>query len=274
MRFLMSVYRSLANLAWLKEQKLATRAAWKYFFVLMAAVTVLTAFPFVVGFPGAARELRDKVATSLPDFQATLKQGALTVEGLSQPFIYQDKDSNFVFVVDTISTSSVALANYLSRSTSSGVLLGKDGIEMVDGNRGESKSQSWKSVPDFTITKAELASKIASLSGTGSLVLLVFGAVVIFFISSVLGHLWTILLVSLIVGLVSSLMKRGWKFAELFTVGLFATTLPSLIAIVFSFLGTGLGYVHFLALVAFMLAIVITNDVVEVADDKNKESGK
>lgn len=266
MSFLISLYRSLGDLAWLKQQKHAARAAWKYFFLFSALLTLISAVPLVVSFPSAARELKDKVMSNVPDFQATLKQGTLSVTGFPQPYIYRDKESSFVFVVDTVSTSSIALANYLKEDADSGMRIGKDEVEMKDGLRGDTKTQSWKNFPDYSITKVGLIQKIAAYSTPGMIVLEIVAMLVIAFISLALGKLWSILFVSLIAFMVSAIARRGWKWSELFVVGLFATTLPSLIALVCVFLGVQIGFVHFLALLAFMLAVVLTREERTIED--------
>ena len=273
MSFLLNFYRSLGSLAWLKQQKQAARAAWKYFFLLMALLALASAAPFVVSLPSATRELKDKVMSNVPDFRATLKQGALTVTGFPQPYVYRDRESGFVFVVDTVSTTSIALASYLKGDADSGIRVDKEGIEMTDGASGQTKAQTWKNFPDYSITKAELVQKITVYSTPGMLALLMGGLLVIAFLGFTLGKLWSILFVSFITYFVSAIVHRGWKWSELFVVGLFASTLPSLIAIVFMLFRVPVGFVHFLALLAFMLAVVLTKEerTIEDAASAKKE---
>lgn len=232
----------------------------------MVLFTLVSTAPVVVSLPSAARELKDRVMSNVPDFQATLKQGALSVAGFPQPFIYRDKESGFVLVVDTVSTSSIALANYLKEGADSGLRIGKEEVEMIDGRRGEARTQSWKSFPDYSITKAELMQKIIAYSSPKMLALLAAGALALAFLGIALGKLWSILFISLIAYVVSAAARRGWKWGELFTVGLFAITLPSLIAIAFALFGVQIGFVHFLALLAFMLAVVLTREERKIED--------
>lgn len=260
MSFLISIYRSLGDLTWLKQQKHSARAAWKYFFLFTALLTLVSAVPLVVSFPSAALELKDKVMSNVPDFQATLKQGALSVAGFPQPYIYRDKESGFVFVVDTVSTSSIALANYLKEDANSGLRIGKDELELVDSVRGDAKTQSWKNFPDYSITKVELIQKIVAYSTPGKVALLMISALVIAFFGIMFGKFWSILLASLIAYSIAAIARRDWKWNELFVIGLFATTLPSLIASAFALFGVQINFVHFLALLAFMLAVVLTRE--------------
>ncbi|MBI5729055.1 MAG: DUF1189 family protein [Candidatus Magasanikbacteria bacterium] len=272
MHFLVSFYRSLSNLTWLKQQKHATGAAWKYFLLFAVLLTLASAIPLVASFPAAVRELKDKVMSNVPDFQATLKQGTLSVVGFPQPYIYRDKESGFVFVVDTFSTSSVALANYLKEDAGGGIRIGKDEVEMVDSLRGETRTQTWKNFPDYSITKAGLIQKITAYSGPGMAALIMGLVLILAFFGIALGKLWSILFVSLIAYIVSAVARRGWKWGELFVVGLYATTLPSIIAVAFALFRVQIGFVHFLALLAFMLAVVLTKEERTIEDSTS--SGK
>lgn len=271
MSFLISLYRSLGNLAWLKQQKHAALAAWKYFLLLMVLFAALSSVPLVVSVPSLVREVKDKVMSNVPDFQATLKQGTLAVTGFPQPYVYRDQESGFVLVVDTVSTSSLSLVNYLKSDTDSGVQINREGVEMIDGQQGESKTQSWKNFPDFSVTKVEVIQKIVAYSGPGTIAFLMIILPITVFLVITLGKLWSILFVSCIVYLVSMVAHRGWKWSELFVVGLFATTLPSLIAIAFTLFGVQIGFIHFLALLAFMLAVVLTRDERVVEDAVSSE---
>ena len=90
------------------------------------------------------------------------------------------------------------------------------------------------------------------------------GLYVGFFVSK----LYTILLVTLFVSVTARLFGQVMKFAELFTIGLYAITMPSIISLILVLTGVEFSYVQFVALLAFMLAIVFTKDGTEKTDGR------
>lgn len=272
-RFFEILYRSIYDLTWLKLQKRSAKRAWGYFAVFVLLVTVLWAVPASVRLPGEASKIKEQVIKNIPEFQASFKGGKLQVEGLQQPYVV--KDNNFVFVVDTVSTNTPELSSYLSDEFDSGVLVTRDAIETYDnGGGGQTRTQNLKNIPDTQFNQETIIGLANKFLSPWFIALLILFMIIGVYIGSFVAKLVSILVVTVIVKIVSAIGKRGWTFGELFTTALFAVTLPSFIRLVFNWLGIYFPFIHSLALLAFLLAVVFTKDEAEAivpASDKPED---
>jgi len=246
----------------LRQQKDQPKAAWGYFLSFLFLMIVAVTVPLLFGLPGVAREVAAKLKEA-PDFQATLKNGALAVTGVAQPAVFKGDDS-FVVALDTTATSTVVLDSFLEQAGQSGILLAADRIELVDGSTGQHKIQYWKNVPDYSLNKAAVVGAAEKYLGPGWLAVFALLFFVVVLLGSVLAQIVLVFSVALIVFVIAKVRRQTWRFKELFTVGLFAITLPTIIAAIFTLLGIGTPLVQFLALLAFMLAVVFTKEEKEI----------
>ncbi len=270
MRFLESLYKSVYDLTWLKLQRNNPKKAWGYFALLAVMVSVLWLVPDIFKVPGTVKELRENVVKEVPEFQATLKGGVLSVANLPQPYVL--KDSGYVLVVDTVSTDTPALASYLSGENASGVLISRKAIETYDDSRGQSRSQDFAQIPDGSFNRSDLVSVAQKILSPGSTVLLIIIMVLVSYVIVFVGKLISIVIIAFLVKIIARIMGRHWMFGELFTVGLFAVTLPSFINLIAAWSGAYIPYLHSLALFAFLLAMVITKDEAAMVEPKDHDT--
>lgn len=256
MRFFSSLYKSTHDLTWLKEQKNKTGAAWGYFFLFVLLLSALTVLPIVVSLPLGIKVVREKI-TQLPDFEAKVTSGTLHVTGLTQPYVFKQDD--FVVVVDTVTTSSLELKEYLE-ARQSGVLVTKDRFEFYNDQKGESRTQYFKDVNELSFNKADVQGVAKKLLSPVTITIVVLLLVLFFYLILLVAKLYSVVLVAFLVFIVCKIAKRPWQFRELFVMGLFATTLPSVLSMIFNLFALPIPYVHFLALLAFMVAAVFTSD--------------
>ncbi len=270
MRFITALYNSLWNLPWLKDSRYAPKKAWGYFLAMMALVTVIIFIPLAFAIPQSVKGLKEITATKVPAFQAAWSNGTLVVTGLKQPYVVKDKD--FVLVVDTVSTTTIDLYKHLETKEQNGLLISRDKMVVMTGATGEEQSQPWRNDFSLTLTKDQVASWVATHSSVGYIVLISLIVLVIFFISLTVGILWSLVVVTSIVTLLSSLARRGWRWGEIFVIGLYGATLPMLVYLVLSLLGIQISGVRFMALLAFLLAVAFTDDKPEAVIDLSDES--
>jgi hypothetical protein len=271
MKFFYAAYHSIFDIDWLRQKKLAL--SWSYFFILSAFFTGIIVLIFVVQIPSIIGRAKQVVSENIPpNFKVTLNQGLLSVEGIDQPFVYKDLDvGNFLLVVDTVSTSTLSLQPFLTDQYSSGVLVDRQKIEIFDAEHARDQIQLWKSFPEFVITKSSLTNWVSHIHPSYIFIFVVVFAVVIY-IAIVINTLIGLLIASLLSFVVSLLVKGGWKFKELFAVGLYAVTLPLLISLVFQLVSLNFPYIQFLSLLAFMVAIVLTKSAKQVSPDIQQRS--
>jgi maltodextrin utilization protein YvdJ len=70
--------------------------------------------------------------------------------------------------------------------------------------------------------------------------------------------------------LLSNIAGRKWRWRELFSIGLFAVTLPSLIEFIMGFVRSNYSNLFFVAFLSFLIAIVFTKDETEQLQKLNK----
>lgn len=253
--FLNSIY----NLDFLKAQRFSPKAAWKYFSVFILFFTFIFYLPGIFKFGGEISEVK-RTVEALPDFEAEFKDDRLTVTKLKQPF-HHKVNENFSIVIDSTGINADPVGNFITSTSVSYLFFAGDKMEFYDAESGAKTTRSWSSLPGTAFDRSMLVNGLqkAAEFPYSIIVLLVFilTAYVVIFISK----LYTIFVVSLVVYLSARIRGMEWKWMEVFTVALFATTLPSLIEIGLSLTPLRISYIHFIALLAFMLAIVYTKDV-------------
>lgn len=270
MRFITPLYNSLWNLPWLKDNRHAPKKAWGYFLVVMAVISAIFLIPLAIALPQSVQNMKEIATTKLPAFQAVWTNGNLVVTDLQQPYII--KDDNFVVVVDTISTTTIDLHKYLETKEQKGLLITRDKMVITDGATGKEQSQPWRNDFSLTVTKDQVASWVATHTSAGYVVLFGLIVLVVIFVGLVAGILWSLVVVTSVVALLSTFMSRGWHWGELFTMGLYGTTLPMVAYLALSLVGVEINGVRFMALLAFMLAVAFTDDKPEAAIDLSDES--
>lgn len=227
--------------------------------------------------PSAAKDIRVAV-NKMPDFQATLQSGVLSISGLDQPYesveVLEVSEATgaqpkFVLLVDTVRTTSLSLAQYTTATSSADVLaISRDSFIILQD--GREQVIPFKDIPNFALSKTMLIEKITQYTGMGVIALFTLFLSIIIFIFLFVAKLITIEIVAALVFVVSALAGKGWKFSELTRVGLFAITLPTILATLLSVIGVAIPFLNFLSLLAFMLAVVFTKDGTESVDSTKK----
>lgn len=262
MWFFNSLYRSLFDFRWLKERRNNSGSAWSYFFLFVFLLAGLILIPLFVQMPSDVKELRALADKNLPEFQLQLKGGELTINNVEQPFVLKEKD--FVLVVDTAITTDVQLKNWLEGENMSGVLITRNHFEAYNAVKDSTQIQSWKEMPDFSTTKAELVTFMDKWFRPLAMWLIGVVMFVGLFIGLIVTKLLTLLFVSLFALVVSGVAKKGWTFKQLFNVGLFALTLPSILLIALGWAGGQVSFLYSAILLAILLLVVFLQDHKEV----------
>ena len=253
------------NVTWLKEQRLFPGKAWSYYFIFTLVVAVLTVVPIAVRLPGVLKTAQSAITTKVPDFSATFKGGTLSITNLPQPYMYTFS-GNMQLVVDTVSTNTLHVRDYLKGTEASGLLVTRDGMELYDAAQGDGRTQTWSNVSDTTLTKESFVTVLTKMARWPIMVLISFGLVVGAYIGLAISRLISLFVAVVIAVLIGALLRRSWKVKELFTLGLYAVTLPSLIALVVDYINP-VGSLFFLALLAFLIALVLTKEKDEVGKE-------
>jgi hypothetical protein len=205
-----------------------------------------------------APKLKQMVYSELPEFQAEVKDGQLQVTGIEQPYIKSFE--NFAIVVDTVATGTLDIKSFVKQDTQSVLLVTKDNFEVYDG---QSKTIKKQSVKEFNNSKTDRADvlKIADSAFSNKIIwMVIIFCFVILFIFFVVSNLLNVLFISYLFYSITKYKKLGWKFKEVFTVGLFTVTLPLILTQAApSFY---LNWVFMLVFAGWMYLVVIKKDKV------------
>lgn len=266
MHFFSNLVKSCHDLVWLKAAPARQRNAWGYFFLfsLLTTLVTLAALAFIV-LPGV-RMVKSAAASQIPDFTATLKGGELSVTGVKQPYTYTaDSDhGNFVVVVNTVATSSLMLADFIADGQN-GILVTRDKMEISQSDHGQYRVQYWAGAKDGVLTKADVENVVQEFTSPKVFIVVGIIASLLLYTAVLIGTLFSLLIITLIVFIIAAIGKRAISYGHLFIIGLYAITLPTIITDVLTLLGVSHDYVYWLALIAFMLAVVFTKETAPAA---------
>lgn len=256
--FFQAFYRSFGNAPWLKEQRYSLKRAIGYFVLLVGLSTLLVALPIAISLPGLKQQTKTLIEQTVPAaFRATTQNGKLTITGIDQPLIYKNADENVVMVVNTLTTSTLFLDNFLKEyGVENGVLITQEKMELFTKESWGSGEYYWKDLQNFSIDKTTMLGWLQMFS----LPLLMVVMIILFYIGFFVSKVLIIFIGVALVFLISSIVGKTWRFKHLFTIGLYGITLPTFIALLLTTFSITIPYVQFLAFLAFMLAMVFTKD--------------
>lgn len=257
MQFLTSLYQSIYHFSWLGVQKDNKGKAFSYSLFFLFLLVLLQFLPLMWGIPRQISALGHEFRNNLPDFEATVGNGALTVANLPQPYVKDLNIDGMVFrvAVDTVATTTPTIEEY-KNGTDTVVLLTREGYASYDKTADRTESQSWSIfATTSTVTRSQVVSIIDKVSGTiGYFIapLFIVGA----YLVTVVGKLAYLAFISLVVWGISMIAKRAWTYGQVYTVGLYALTLPSLLQLLMFATGAFIPFLYTVVLVGYLIAAI------------------
>ena len=118
-------------------------------------------------------------------------------------------------------------------------------------------------MPDETITRQDVVDTAEKILRPWLFIIMSFVLFIGLFIGLFVSKLYTIVVAVLVASVFARFTNREITLKELFTIGLYAITLPTLISTLFLIIRVNIPYVQFLALLAFMLSIVLSVKPIE-----------
>jgi hypothetical protein len=267
MKFFKAFYNSIFDFRWLSAQRGTAKNGLAYFFILIFVITLgigsFASWQAIKFYRIIKVEFQNKI----PDFQADFKGGKLKVTKLEQPYNFEyitPEKKNFDAVrffihIDTVSTSTVAgverLNSFIKNKTDIVALLTGEEIIFYDGNKGgQITINNFSEVPDTSFDKEKIK---GFLDKAGQYMpLVIFGIFIIAYISQAASKILFLAFWSLILLAVSKIAKKDWKYKELFSVGLFAITLPAIFSLFYFILGWYLPFAYILLYLIIMILVI------------------
>lgn len=252
MRFFASFYKSLSNFSWLKEKKQYS-GGWSYFVLLVFFLSGLSAIFIFFSALNLVNFLQNQI-NQAPEFKLELKDGVLSAANIAQPFKYTVAEDNTQLIVDTGNTANIQ--NYAGAGQNV-VLVAKDKAVMYNAKSGQTKEESFKELPNFTLDKATVLKTLGFLNSTQGRAIFITGFMVAQLLVLFIMYLANILFCSFLIYLLAK-KRLGVTFKEVFNIGLFAITLPAVLQLVFTYT---LGWqILTVALFVYLYIIVLKNN--------------
>lgn len=280
MFYLRAFLNSIYNFDWLCKRSGDFGKAGKYFILLLLTISLAYAGFFSWKVPKVVNEVRTIMSEKIPDFRATMKDHMMIIDGPAQPYEYVfdfEGEDPFKLVVDTLPTKGVKDASmYLDKEKESGLVILEDRFffNMLQGaekNGVRYQEMDYSEVEDFVFTKTELMEKVAFWSKR--LPAYAFVSVLAFtFLAMGIFKMIHLALVSLVVWLVSRFGDKKLNYKEIFVIGLFALTLPSVLSVAFSFIGRPIPFLYslMLTIILFWTIFSANKDGLETAETQDK----
>jgi len=224
---LKTFYRSLFDTDWLVTQRDRFGRAWVYVLVFMGVVSAISAGVLARNLPPVFAQIKTKVEQNVPDFQAELKGGVLTVVGPQQ---WEIKEEGVRAVFDVRATSTATIDGYRN-SDEAVILLTSTTLSVFDNDSGSTQTMPLAEYGEGAWTKADLvqAANWGTQRGAQVLGLIFFG------VSWLLGVVVKSLYAGVVAGVMWLVFRKNQNFAatwsrrQVWTVALYAITLPTLL---------------------------------------------
>lgn len=260
MKFFKDAYQSLYDLDWLRSKR--ESGFWSGFGFLLAVVFLVTVvrigpiLTFVI--PDLIDSANRSFTTDVPDFTVTMQAGELSTEKLPQPFILERQidGSNFVFMIDTVSTSTPQAGDLVkSKTDDMAIVLGKTGFNYYDPTSGQTEAENYADIPNGSLTKEYVSQWISDFRAKYlpmALVAVGFVAIIAtFLLRLVVLAVWSAVFLILV-----KIRKINWTYVQLYKVGMYASTLPFLVSAVVFWLGWSLPAAMLTYLVLMYLVVL------------------
>jgi len=257
MFYLNAFVQSLYNIEWLGNQKKQIAKGFAYVVLLALVLSGVYSLYLMREIPNMVREGMTYLETEIPEVTATVAAGKLSIEGLDQPFstTFEDDGQTFLIYIDTQAAESVALADVVDIETESAILVTDSAITFHQAGV-ETETQYVKEFPDFVLSKADVVNWGNIIAGGLPLFFFFLFWTVLFF-AFVAWKIVYLLVISFVAWGIGKIGNKAWSFEDIYAVGLFALTLPSVITFIpWAFFGLDIPYAYTVIMLA-VLSIVM-----------------
>lgn len=251
MYYIKAFLNSFYNFSWLRSQTNSGKKAANYIVLFILLLSLCTAVFLSYMAPKKLATLRDDILTQVPDFSATIENNNLTVNNLEQPYKF-DGDDVIILIDTTASSSDFDFEEYVDGSKKDILYFTSTTLYTYDGSGGYSNSITYHDVPNNTFDKQFVMKYSDDFLHNTKLFFGVF--LLMSFVGFSVFKLLNLLLVSLIVLLINK-NSNGVKlsFGQIYTMGLFALTGPSVLVAVLHLFGYSIAFLYSILLIIILV---------------------
>lgn len=259
-------YNSLFDTNWLAFQRNRLGRAWLYVIVFLGCLSLLATAVAVQNFRPLFLNIRDTVTNEVPDFQAQLRSGVLSVQGPQQ---WELAKADVRLMVDVRVTSTVQIANFQTSNTSV-ILLTSTTLSVFDVAGNYTRVVPLATYGEGDWTKVDLVAATNWGVAKGAPLLAVI-FLVVFWLGNVIGKSLYAGLIALVLWLAMShrypSFKAAWSWRQVWTVSLLAITLPTIMVQAASWAGVAIPGLYTVVFV-WLVYSVLRTPVVPVEPEK------
>ncbi len=262
-----ALWKSMSDVSWLRDQRKNFSSASTYFLGIILVVSLASAMYFSHSVLSDIAEVAQKTIVAAPDLSFERKEGKIQASGVEQPFMFESsvEGQSFFVYIDTNTTSEAVPADFFLQAKEKEtffVAVTSDAIRFIEGStEGIAKSEQKilaEELPEGGIsTYGKSAKTIRNFSESNRAFLMVTTvATLVLFVFYTLAQTAFVAFVAFLVWGSAKRKKTPWSFGELFTVGLFAITLPMLLGDVLPLFGLYIPFLGSVVMFAILFAVV------------------
>jgi hypothetical protein len=269
------MYRSCTDLAWLRAQRKNENKAWAYFFSFMLFIILIQMLALLVTVPRSARQMWHRVQGNIPHFSAMVEEGRLSIDGLEQPFIFESEENGerFRMVIDTQSDVGISEEEVFDNTLDTGILITEGHMAFYDAESGHMQTQAFPQDAHWQFDRDDFVTFGDRFVGN-ILPFLIPLAIFFVFLFWSAAKLIYLLFVSLLVWLAGMFGNRSWEFTEVYIVGLYAITLPTLVNLLLAWLAVPFPFLYTIILFALLLAVLFGEEKKKTTPKPQKKQKK
>ncbi len=268
--------RALYDHKWMRKNRHDMGRAGAYFVFFVLFLSALYAGFFSWKIPRLVEQYRAPVMERIPEFEMKIEQGRMRVDKLNEPYVFtgQGNGEEIVVVVDTqTDPDQVSLSNFVDTDSQIGFMLLRDRVLIHDPGQNQTRVQYYdQDLSGVSLTRSDM-DKWANRLSAGLPYFVFFLILLGFFAALVIGKLVYLAIISLVIWTSARLGYRDWTYKQVYTLGLYAVTLPSLAKFLFDIFGHPLPYIYTILLLTVMMAAVFMG-VKNGRKDKRRDDDK
>lgn len=254
--YLEAVYKSIIDMRWLQARRHDGARAGKYFLGVLLIVAMINAIVITRFTLTILKESTKKIVQAAPNLILEKKNNRFVASGITEPFIYEtskEKESLFLYIDTTTSSAAVSVSSVFTKKESVllAVIIHNDGLRFIDGESGKEHIILAADLPNNSLisTGKTFAQMADIIERPGTFFILFSFMTLAMFVFYAIAQAAYLALLTLIVWCIVRLKRVVWTYSELFTVGMFAGTLPLIVGEILPLFGW---YVPFVASIVWL----------------------
>lgn len=270
--FFTSIYKSGTDIRWLRDMRDKPNSAWTYFFSFMLFIVLIQMLALMVTVPRGAKRIWYGSQGHIPEFTAIVEDGRLRVEDLEQPFVVEsEKDGEqFRLVIDTQSDVALSEDEVFDDTLDAGIFITADQISFYDAESGQTRSEAFPRNATWRFNRSDTIMFGNRFVGT-ILPFLIPLAILFVFLFWSAGKLAYLVFLSFLIWIAGMFAGREWRYSEVYTVGLYAITLPTVIAVIFAWMSITLPFVYTIILLVMMFVAIFGTQSKKIKSKRKKK---